>query len=180
MRPDARSPWLNQTNCEGPVDIGKMYSRPYTIWTTGSGDSPNYMMSVGEASDCNGGDPKQFTLTGTEISGCSAPPKIILYDTPDKSGLSWVLDNTSMHDMTRERHTPSTEARQQTPTIVELNDNIRAIELVSGHWEICEDIEYGGTCLGIYSKTPTSIRLDTGWNGNWDKRISSVRPKACQ
>ena len=57
-----------------------MYSRPYTIWTTGSGDTTIYRMSVGVASDCNGGEPRQFTLTGSEISGCSAPPKIILYE----------------------------------------------------------------------------------------------------
>ena len=153
--------------------------RSATPCVYGGGNTANYMMSVGVASDCNGGDPKQFTLTGTEISGCSAPPKIILYDTPDKTGLSWVLENTSMHDMTRERYGSFTEIEQQLHHL-ELNDNIRAIELVSGHWEICEDIEYGGTCLGIYAKAPTSIRLDTGWNGNWDKRISSIRPKACQ
>ncbi|MEP7365856.1 MAG: hypothetical protein ABI972_21590 [Acidobacteriota bacterium] len=170
---------FNTDSCANPAIIGRFFSRSYTIWSTGGGDTANFMISRGVASDCQGGLPTQFTLTGTEISGCSEPPKVIRYESPDKSGASWVLENASMHDMTREQGGSYTGSSKNV-NMYDLNDRIRALELRSGHWEICEDIEYGGKCLDFYSKSPTTVRLDTGWSGNWDRKISSVRPKACQ
>lgn len=169
----------NEDSCSGSKDIGRIYSGPYTIWTTGNNAAPNYLMSSGEASDCAGGRPTQFTLTGSEISGCSEPPKIILHDSPDKSRRSWVLDNTSMHNMTRVG-IATYDSNSGEPWMYQLNDRVRAIELVSGKWEICEHIDYGGACLVLGAPGPTTQRLDTGWDGNWDQRISSIRPKACQ
>ena len=143
----------------------RLYSGDYTIWMVEdlTGDRHHYIRS-GIASDCNDNDPTQFTLSGDELDGCA--PELLIYGNPDKSGESYVIEDMKIGDMTKLRGDGS------------LNDWIRALEMQSSAWELCEHVEgAGGYCLHIFGTW--DLAFDTFWNGEWDQRFSSIRPLSC-
>ena len=172
-RRSCRRSWSkeNAPGCKGEVSdhrYGRLYSGDYTIWTLQdlTGDMHYYIRS-GIASDCNDNDPKQFTLSGDWKSRCR--PKMVIYGNPDKSGESYVLDNMRLGDMTKLRGADDGS----------LNDWVRALEVHSDDWLICEHIEgSGGQCKSLYGGN-WDVALDTEWNGWWDRRISYISPLYC-
>jgi len=171
--PGCKVSLADKNTCSGSADIGELYSGNYTMHSTAT----TFFIQPGFAADCNGGKPNQFTFSGSEVSGCSAPPRVVLHDTPDKSGDSYVLENASLDDMTR--YKIGTVFNEDPANVFSLNDRVRAIELSAGRWEICEDINYGGKCL-VISGAGSSVRLDQNWSGNWDRKISSIKPTKCE
>ena len=155
------------SNCHG-IDFGRVYSGDYTIWTERDVDGETYHhFRSGIASDCNGNNPNQFTLSGDWESRCR--PKMVIYGNPDKSGESYVLDNMRLGDMTKLRG----------PDEGSLNDWVRALEVHSDDWLICEHTEgSGGQCKSLYGGN-WDVALDTEWNGWWDRRISYISPLYC-
>lgn len=164
--PDAPGCYVKSSIGEGcNVDWKKRYSGGYTTWAVEGGSS--YSIRSGIAADCNGGNPTEFTLSGSEVSGCT--PRAVIYGEADKSGAAYVLENFAVNDMNH-------YLRDSMKTM----DNwVRAVDLSSGEWEICDGPNFTGTCIRL-GQAPTSLRLDAAWSGEWDQRISSMRPISCR
>ena len=174
-RETCRKSWgtKDSPGCKGLVELtsdtpyhnfGRLYSGDYTVWAvSGAGYSYDFYIRSGIAEDCNSNDPKRFTLTGDEVSGCT--PELVIYGTTDKSGDSYVLKDAEISHMTNLRGDGS------------LNDWVRALEVHAGRWQICEHVDHRGACLQFWGAW--DVRLDIDWNGDWDRRISSIRPIGC-
>ena len=147
------------------ADLGKRYSGSYTILATGKrlSDGRDVWLNSGFAEDCS--DPDLFVLTGSTVSGCT--PEMTIYGRTDKSADGYKLQNFAMADMTRFLQDNG-----------DMDNWVRALKVSSGKWQICEHAYYGGKCLAFRGST-WDVRLDTDWNGNWDRKISSIRPLSC-
>ncbi len=151
------------SNDEYDIDYeAKRYSGAYTAWLT-TADSVE--MRSGHAKDCNTLD--HFQLTGAALSTCTDAPELTLYGDPNKGGDAYTLQNFGKGDLTRLEVDGGS-----------MNDWIRAIKLRRGRWLICEHTGYQGECYEIWGDGG-QVRLNTDWNGEWDRRISSIKPVAC-
>lgn len=149
------------------ADFGRQYSGRYTIWAEPSNRDQWHMRS-GWAADCAGGNPTEFTLSASELSGCTQTPKLTLYGTTDGSGDAYVVENMALSNMTRLAAAGG-----------DMNDWVRSIGGGSGNWEICEDINFGGHCIIFSVGGFNRIDLTQMWSGNWDRKISSIKPTKC-
>ncbi len=152
------------SNEEYDIDFeSKRYSGAYTAWLA---DDGNASVVSGYAKSCAALD--HFQLTGSVLGTCTDVPELTLYGELDKGGDAFTLQNFSKGDMTR------LEGKDG-----DLNDWVRAIELRRGRWMICEDTGYQGECLIIWGDN-AQARLDRDLSGEWDMRISSIKPIACE
>src|SRR5690606_13075306 len=157
-------------SCDKVGGKEQLYSGHYTVWGDDQGSTS---IRPGYAEDCNGGNPKQFTIEGSEIDGCT--PTIALYGDVTLAGDSYVLKNAALSNRTQVYGTGN--------GAYDLNDWVRAFKSTTGRWQACEDVNFGGKCVtfsvtNANAGSASGFRLDTHWNGNWDKKISSIRPKA--
>ncbi len=120
--------------------------------------------------ECIKETPANFTLEGSAISGCAPAPEIVIYGSPDRSGESYTLRNFTMQDMTH--------FIQRTG---DMNDWVRAVEIRSGIWRLYEHVGLAGSSLSTApGHVGATLELDKLWNGQWDRRISSIRPVRCR
>ena len=147
-------------------------SGTYTVWQ----DRSLSYLNWGRAVDCEAKD--RFVLTGAELQGCSSTPELTIYGIPGGTGEAYTLQNFAMPNLAK-AITLAQWGNRQESFISNKNEWVRAIEVSRGRWEICRDAEYGGDCLTIWGDD-SRVRLDTEWNGEWDRQITSIRPIACQ
>jgi|GEM_PF-3274011 len=144
--------------------VAKLKAGTYTIWqNTGSRSTTTFYRS-GVSQNCNQPD-GEYVISGSELSGCT--PKFTIYGNPDRTGDHYTLENAKMSDM-----------RDFIRDGGNMNDWPRSFHVESGKWEICEDINFGGHCISFHG--PATMNLETGWSGNWDRAISSIKPLACE
>ena len=65
----------------------------------------------------------------------------------------------------------ATTIEDDTPTLRWRSDTAGSLRVISGRWEICDDVRYGGRCVIVTQDIP-----DLGRLGLRD-RISSLRPR---
>ena len=158
--------------CERPDLRYSTTGGSYTVWQ----DGDLFYLNWGTAADCEARD--HFVLTDAELPGCSSTPELTIYGIPDRTGEAYTLRNFAMPDLAEAVTLAEWENRQYS-FISNKNEWVRAIKLSRGRWEICKDAEYGGECLTLWGDGSWA-RLDTDWNGEWDRQITSIRPIACQ
>ncbi|MEO8481466.1 MAG: beta/gamma crystallin-related protein [Acidobacteriota bacterium] len=80
-------------------------------------------------------------------------PRIVLYDSRNFQGRTTTIDD-------------------ETPTLRWTNNNTAgSLRVVSGRWEICDEVRFSGRCVTVTQDVPDLARF--GWNN----RISSLRPR---
>ena len=142
------------------------YSGSYTYWE--DWEMRHLRSGTAEGAECLEETPSQFTLEGSEVSGCK--PELVVWGSTNQSGESYTLRNFAMGDMRR--------FIQRTGS---MNDWVRGFEVHSGIWRFCEHVDYGGKCYDtVPGDVGQAIPLDTAFDGRWDRRISSIRPARCQ
>jgi len=144
--------------------VAKLKDGTYTMWQINSSNSTTTYYRSGISQDCNNPE-AEYVISGSEVSGCT--PKMTIYGSPDQTGDHYTLSNAKMSDM-------SDFFRAND----DMNDWVRAFHVESGKWEICSDANFGGTCISF--RSTGTMDLQAGWDGDWDRRISSIRPLACQ
>ena len=158
--------------CERPDLRYATTAGTYTVWQ----DDGLFYLNWGTAADCEAKD--HFVLIDAELPGCSSTPELTIYGIPDGTGEAYTLQNFAMPNLA-EAITLAEWGNRQASFIGNKNEWVRAMKLSRGRWEICKDAEYGGECLTIWGDD-SRVRLDTDWNGEWDRQITSIRPIACQ
>lgn len=144
--------------------VAKLKAGTYTMWQINSSRSTTTFYRSGVSQNCNQPD-GEYVITGSEVSGCT--PKMTIYGSPDRTGDHYTLENAKMQDM-----------RDFFRDGGDMNDWPRAFHAESGKWMICSDINFSGTCITFIG--PATMNLESGWSGDWDRRISSIKPVSCQ
>lgn len=162
---------FGRNTCERPDLRYTSASGTYTVWQ----DEDLSYLNWGTAADCDAKD--RFVVTGAELRGCSRTPELTIYGIPNGTGEAYTLQNFAMPNLAQ-AVTLAAWGHRRYSFIGNKDEWVRAIQLSRGQWEICKDAEYGGECLTIWGDDSWA-RLDTDWNGDWDRQITSIRPIAC-